>query len=1055
METAGLSLICNILQLMKVSKSVIETCREIYHGSAAGSDLVVGTTELETSIKDLEANSGAQFKSNHAQEDAALLQQCGALREQAKLLQQEASNKRLHRSEVAPDASENQLDDLLQTFRALIREQERRHAEDDAKRQHRVREDLRAQVLRSLRFPRMFYRRDMIEKAHEATFRWVFELVYEQPWDPFPKWLSDIEDKRPYWISGKPGAGKSTLVNFIDKYRDLKSLLKFSMPDVIVHVISHYLWLAGPTTKEKSIEGILRSLLFQVISKVSDMPNLADLLRDSEDWTIRLLKEELLLSLGIPEHGWLIILDGLDESTDKMRDVVDVISLLTKLPNVKILASSRPLQPFETFFGPSKKMRVQDLTKEDVREYFTDRLGKALPIDGYIFGREYSRLIENGVSRAQGVFLWVKVAANAVLEAIEYREPLKDIHTLLEQLPSDLNDMFAVMLSRLHPRSKRQALVYFQLMLSSLRGYGDLNLIEAATVDLTCPSLRGPSPTLLTTQQVLDHAEIIRPFAQGRCGSFIEIVTGREGLTEELTFIHRSAHDFLRGYFNSPTSASEKIDATQVLVDAQIHLLRLADDHEKILGAIGGHNTIRVVHYMSCLPLDTKCDLLTLWDDVNKSCEYLMRLWSERLDMRLPYNFWPYYIEKFAFAYFHFEHSWKTIQDSDLMNMALRSRSIDQHNPSSILCDKEGIAARFVLTEVVERYLATAKPADATYLAHCCIGGQAIDLPSRPDAMERSREPRGLVGLVGKLFDAGADIRCPLGQVKHVPTDCVTFDQRGDLSDGFDSVNLWCAFLDAIDTFKHHEGIPGFELPEGSWQIEDILDMLKMFVAKGADIRSTYTDLYKISRKNKSRQGSLRFISNLSATMCSRAARIKAWAPIASYVWELDAVVDIQLQHHSCRLAAGNNYLGQLRLEKMDHLMVGPLHAFANLREQPWCPYQPDPGQALRVAEMLEQVLDSLHLQVQSIRTRITARDIRWDGRQVQGPSLSPSFVTCFEHEGLEWEWESHRDIDPETLQNIGIVQPDGLYDLSEEDFPPAPWSRDMMKYSESDDDGE
>jgi ABC-type multidrug transport system fused ATPase/permease subunit len=61
-------------------------------------------------------------------------------------------------------------------------------------------------VLDSLTFDQMDFRRSKIREAHPNTFSWMF---YEH----FRAWLKSPEPV--YWISGKPGSGKSTLVKYL------------------------------------------------------------------------------------------------------------------------------------------------------------------------------------------------------------------------------------------------------------------------------------------------------------------------------------------------------------------------------------------------------------------------------------------------------------------------------------------------------------------------------------------------------------------------------------------------------------------------------------------------------------------------------------------------------------------------------------------------------------------------------------------------------------------------------------------------------------------------
>ena len=55
----------------------------------------------------------------------------------------------------------------------------------------------------------MDYRHNDIAKAHEKTFEWLFESKDSG----FPHWLQEGDEI--YWINGKAGSGKSTLMKFV------------------------------------------------------------------------------------------------------------------------------------------------------------------------------------------------------------------------------------------------------------------------------------------------------------------------------------------------------------------------------------------------------------------------------------------------------------------------------------------------------------------------------------------------------------------------------------------------------------------------------------------------------------------------------------------------------------------------------------------------------------------------------------------------------------------------------------------------------------------------
>ncbi|KAL5348786.1 hypothetical protein ACLOAV_006208 [Pseudogymnoascus australis] len=72
----------------------------------------------------------------------------------------------------------------------------------------------------------MEYRHQVISKEHAKTFQWIYEPTSSdsKPWTNFVHWLE--EDHGLYWITGKPGSGKSTLMKFISAYPNTRKHLQ-------------------------------------------------------------------------------------------------------------------------------------------------------------------------------------------------------------------------------------------------------------------------------------------------------------------------------------------------------------------------------------------------------------------------------------------------------------------------------------------------------------------------------------------------------------------------------------------------------------------------------------------------------------------------------------------------------------------------------------------------------------------------------------------------------------------------------------------------------------
>jgi len=84
-------------------------------------------------------------------------------------------------------------------------------------------------ILKSLYYQTLRIRHDRIPSAYAKTFDWIFEdQLYKVDGIAmnisFKKWLGSQNGI--YWISGKPGSGKSTLMKYISHHHLTESILE-------------------------------------------------------------------------------------------------------------------------------------------------------------------------------------------------------------------------------------------------------------------------------------------------------------------------------------------------------------------------------------------------------------------------------------------------------------------------------------------------------------------------------------------------------------------------------------------------------------------------------------------------------------------------------------------------------------------------------------------------------------------------------------------------------------------------------------------------------------
>ncbi|KAJ8133152.1 hypothetical protein O1611_g474 [Lasiodiplodia mahajangana] len=319
-------------------------------------------------------------------------------------------------------------------------------------------------ILKSLSFETRPIRHASIPDAYQKTFQWAYDSKRNNPTSAtsLAQWLK--RGGGVFWVSGKPGSGKSTFMKFIaDEPRTFGLLSEWSGSKKLV-VASHYFWSAG-TTMQKSQEGLLRSLLYEIFLQCPESISVCGNWRPRSSqgreggfspWTSSELYK-ILRKVATYETASIRIcffMDGLDEYDGNHDDLCKVLTDVAKSTNIKICLSSRPWNEFEQAFGddPRRKLYMQDLTRNDILEYTRSRLYEhprwsslaTKPSQG-------DWLVHEIEKRACGVFLWVFLVTNLLRGGLTNRDSFSDIRRRLESFPVELEDFFRQILESVDP----------------------------------------------------------------------------------------------------------------------------------------------------------------------------------------------------------------------------------------------------------------------------------------------------------------------------------------------------------------------------------------------------------------------------------------------------------------------------------------------------------------------------------------------------------------------------------------------------------------------------
>ncbi|KAI1073159.1 hypothetical protein LB507_009118 [Fusarium sp. FIESC RH6] len=336
-------------------------------------------------------------------------------------------------------------------------------------------------ILESLAYKSMHDRESQVTEAHGKTLDWIFDnstidqSLRQQFRDSFTAWLNGSELGPIYWITGKPGSGKSTLVRYLSQHPVALHHLRKWADKKTISTAGFFFWTSG-SRQQRSQTGLLRYLLHQLLSSDPDLvekafPSLWAHLRQMTtkervnfalDWTVGELQAAFysLLDAALPQTNICLFIDGLDEFEGDHVQIIDFFKGLTMKHDglLKLCLSSRPWDVFEKAFGSSvPNTKLQDLSYGDIYRYALDTL-KTDPQLRRILKQDQEAthsLLTSIVEQADGVFLWVRLAVERMLADHKRRNDLttlseanrfEGLETILESLPTELDDLFAKLL---------------------------------------------------------------------------------------------------------------------------------------------------------------------------------------------------------------------------------------------------------------------------------------------------------------------------------------------------------------------------------------------------------------------------------------------------------------------------------------------------------------------------------------------------------------------------------------------------------------------------------
>ena len=395
-----------------------------------------------------------------------------------------------------------------------------------------------------------------MEKNHGYTFAWLFSDTV-----PFQDWLQQREPI--FWIHGKPGSAKSTLMKYALLHPKTQELLQKSHQGL--WTLIPFFFSDRGSSIQKTVDGLLQELLYQLLCHYEDLIDLviSSSLRsilpeisiksytfdDQEpgriSWDLesiqnahkilkddiepggarrlcapKVLKEALMAIVQqdkVPINV-LFFIDALDEHHGSHIELVEILKCLSVVENsttvrIKLCLASRQESVFPGAFHRSPGFAIHEYTHSDIEQYVVDHVESAfgLSIVTEDDQTQVKALSNEVTKRAKGVFIWVKLVVQELVEGIIDGSSISQLRQRLESIPTELDALYTRILQRRKPEHVFEMYIMSQILLCSRRSVSLPSLM--AITDLALPGI--------VVETTSTHR--MRQRLSSRCGGLLEI----------------------------------------------------------------------------------------------------------------------------------------------------------------------------------------------------------------------------------------------------------------------------------------------------------------------------------------------------------------------------------------------------------------------------------------------------------------------------------------------------------------------------------------------------
>ncbi|KAL2044714.1 hypothetical protein N7G274_002488 [Stereocaulon virgatum] len=398
-----------------------------------------------------------------------------------------------------------------------------------------------------------------VEVAYVETYNWLFDRKLG-----LCDWLEGRTPNSIFWIQGKPGSGKSTVMKHLMNHHKTRELLGTYHGSP--WLVAGYFFHDRGTLIQKSVKGFLGEILYQILrqrkelfpsmytvfSRLYEICDALDPVKGTNrrasinDWSIGSL-QEALISVGSKANydvNVCLFVDALDEHDGNHRELLSTLSRLSQLPEnpffrLRLCLAGRPENIFKDAFHTCPGFPIHQYTTGDIRLYAHGRIQREVSSSFTSAGENgLQDLIEDIIEKAHGVFLWVRLVVDELIEGLCEGDSIDEIKDLLSTIPAELEDLYERAIRRISRTSssasknqKYEAYVMFKIAVCAKHPLPLMHFLAVASFSTTGKH---------TDLQGLPMDQMKRRL-NGRSAGLLDTT----GFEREVQFIHQTVKDFM------------------------------------------------------------------------------------------------------------------------------------------------------------------------------------------------------------------------------------------------------------------------------------------------------------------------------------------------------------------------------------------------------------------------------------------------------------------------------------------------------------------------------